>query len=145
MKKNFPQTIILLLFMLVTTLLSAQDFQGVATYKTSLKMDFKLDSTAQNQGIDSEMQQKLNEMLQKQFQKEYTLTFNTSESIYKQEGKLAAPSPGNDGMTVMVMGNSESTTLYKNTKEKRYANKEDIMGKVFLIQDSLKNTLETWQ
>ena len=47
MKKNFPQTIILLLFMLVTTLLSAQDFQGVATYKTSLKMDFKLDTFVQ--------------------------------------------------------------------------------------------------
>ena len=139
MKNNFSKTIVLLLFMLVTALLNAQDFQGVATYKTSRKMDFKMDSIGASQGIDKEMQAKLNAMLQKQFQKEYKLTFNASESIYKQEGKLAAPAPGNDGMMIMVMGDSESTTLYKNTKEKRFANKEDIMGKVFLIQDSLQN------
>jgi GLPGLI family protein len=138
MKNNYLQTVILFVFMLVSALLSAQDFQGVATYKTSRKMDLKIDSIAQGQGINEDMQKKLNAMLQKQFQKEYKLTFNASESIYKQEGKLAAPAPGNDGMMIMVMGDSESKALYKNTKEKRYANKEDIMGKVFLIQDSLE-------
>jgi GLPGLI family protein len=141
MKNNYSQTVILFIFMLVSALLNAQDFQGEATYKTSRKMDFKMDSIGASQGIDKEMQGKLNAMLQKQFQKEYKLTFNASESIYKQEGKLAAPTPGSGGMTIMVMGGgSESTSLYKNTKEKRYGNKEDIMGKVFLIQDSLKNT-----
>ncbi len=140
MKNNYARTIIVFVFMLVTALLNAQDFQGVATYKTSRKMDLKIDSTAQSQGMNEDMQKKLNAMLQKQFQKEYKLTFNASESIYKQEGKLAAPAPGNDGMMIMVMGDSESKALYKNTKEKRYANKEDIMGKVFLIQDSLQDT-----
>jgi len=139
MKNNFSKPIVLLLFMLITALLNAQGFQGVATYKTSRKMDFKMDSIGTSQGIDKEMQTKLNAMLQKQFQKEYKLTFNATESVYKQEGKLAAPAPGNDGMMIMVIGDSESKTLYKNTKEKRYANKEDIMGKVFLIQDSLKD------
>ncbi|QHI38322.1 hypothetical protein IMCC3317_37130 [Kordia antarctica] len=143
MKNNFPQPIILFVFMLATLVLSAQDFQGVATYKTSRKMDLKIDSTSQSNGIDKEMQQKLNAMLQKQFQKEYKLTFNASESLYKQQEKLAAPSPGSDGMSIVVMGNSQSTILYKNTKEKRYANKQDIMGKMFLIEDSLKN--EAWK
>jgi len=140
MKKNYLKTIILFFFMLVNAFLNAQDFQGVATYKTSRKMDLKIDSTAVSNGMNADMQEKLNAMLQKQFQKEYTLTFNASESMYKQEGKLAAPAPGNDGMSIMLVGNGESTILYKNTKEKRYANKEDLMGKVFLIQDSLQNT-----
>lgn len=140
MKNNSLQTIILFVFMLISALLSAQDFQGIATYKTSRKMDLKIDSTAVSNGMNEDMQKKLNAMLQKQFQKEYTLTFNASESMYKQEGKLAAPAPGNDGMSIMMIGNGESSILYKNNKEKRYAKKEDLMGKVFLIQDSLKNT-----
>ncbi|WP_046758118.1 GLPGLI family protein [Kordia jejudonensis] len=137
--KNYAQSIIVFVFILISTIASGQEFQGEATYKTSRKMDFKLDEEGKNQGIDEDMQKKLNEMLQKQFQKEYKLTFNTSESIYKEEGKLAAPQPQAGGMQIMVMGSSESNILYKNMKEKRYTNQEDIFGKVFLIQDSLEN------
>ncbi|WP_420571985.1 GLPGLI family protein [Kordia sp.] len=138
--KNYTKSIIILVCMLVNALVNAQDFQGVATYKTSMKMDFKMDSVAINQGVDKEMQEKLNAMLQKQFQKEYKLTFTASESMYKQEEKLAAPTPNAGGMQIMVMGDSESALLYKNTKEKRYANEQEILGKKFLVKDKLKET-----
>ena len=137
--KNYTRSIIIFVFMLVNSLLNAQDFQGVATYKTSMKMDLKMDSLSTQQGIDKEMQEKLNAMLQKQFQKEYSLTFNTTESIYKEEEKLAAPSPQNSGMQIMVMGASEASTLYKNTKDKRFANAQEILGKKFLVKDALEN------
>ncbi|WP_298513663.1 GLPGLI family protein [uncultured Kordia sp.] len=138
--KNYTKSIIALIFMLVNAVLYAQDFQGVATYKTSMKMDFKIDSAAQSQGINKDMQAKLNEMLQKQFQKEYKLTFTPYESLYKQEEKLAAPSPQNGGFQVMVVGDGQSSTLYKNTKEKRYAQQQEILGKKFLVQDVLEDT-----
>ncbi|WP_430410097.1 GLPGLI family protein [Kordia sp.] len=137
--KNHAQSIIVFVFILVSTLVNGQEFQGEATYKTSRKMDFKIDKTSEKNGIDADMQKKMSEMIQKQFQKEYKLTFDTSESIYREEGKLAAPQPNSDGMQIMVMGNSESNMLYKNMKEKRYTNQEDIFGKVFLIKDSLEN------
>lgn len=135
--KNYAQSIIVCVFTMISTLANGQQFQGEATYKTSRKMDFKIENKDQNQGIDSDMSKKLNEMLQKQFQKEYKLTFNSFESIYKEEGKLAAPQPNAGNMQILVMGNSETNILYKNIKEKRYTNQEDIFGKTFLIQDSL--------
>lgn len=137
--KNYVKSIIVFVFMMVNVFLNAQDFQGVATYKTSMKMDFKMDSVATSQGMNKEMQEKLNAMLQKQFQKEYTLTFTSSESLYKQEEKLAAPTPQTNGMQIMVVGDGQSATLYKNTKENRFANQQEILGKKFLVLDKLEN------
>jgi len=137
--KNYTKSIIAFVFMLMNAMLYAQDFQGVATYKTSMKMDFKIDSVAQGQGINKEMQEKLSAMLQKQFQKEYSLTFTPYESVYKQEEKLAAPTPQSGNMTVMVMGDGQSNILYKNTQEKRYVQQQEILGKKFLIKDQLEN------
>ncbi len=141
--KNYTKLVIAFVFMLLNTLVYAQDFQGVATYKTSMKMDFKMDSVSVSQGINKEMKEKLNAMLQKQFQKEYSLTFTPYESVYKQEEKLAAPSPKSSGFQVVVMGDGSSTTLYKNTKEKRYAHEQEILGKKFLVKDEL--TDEGWK
>ena len=56
----------------VFTAINAQDFQGVATYKTQRKVDIKMDSTQMN----SDMQSKMMEMMKKQFEKTYNLTFN---------------------------------------------------------------------
>lgn len=141
--KNYTKSIIVFVFIMVNAFLNAQDFQGVATYKTSMKMDLKMDSIGQSQGIDKEMQEKLNAMLQKQFQKEYKLTFTASESMYKEEEKLAAPTPNTGGMQIMVMGGSESASLYKNTKEKRYTHEQEVLGKKFLVKDELKS--EEWK
>ncbi|MEM6719764.1 MAG: GLPGLI family protein [Bacteroidota bacterium] len=137
--KNYTKFIIAFAFMLINAMLYAQDFQGVATYKTTMKMDFKLDSVAQGQGINKEMQEQLSAMLRKQFQKEYSLTFTSSESVYKEEEKLAAPTPQSGGFQVMVMGDGQSNILYKNTKEKRYTQQQELLGKKFLVQDELEN------
>lgn len=129
MKKTFFTTVIMLL---LSTVIMAQDFQGVATYKTKRKLDIKLDSTK----IQSDMQKQMMEMLKKQFEKTYTLTFNKEASVYKEEEKLGAPQPA--GMQMVIMGSGGSDVMYKNTKEKRYTNKNEMFGKVFLIKDELK-------
>ena len=119
------------LLFFTTASLIAQDFQGVATYKTQRKLDIKLDST-QAGG----MQDQIMAMLKKQFEKTYTLTFNKEESLYKEDESLAPPSTGGAMVFVSVMGGSGE--LYKNMKEQRYVKQSDLLGKVFLIQDSLK-------
>jgi GLPGLI family protein len=119
--------------------MTAQDFQGVATYKSKRQMDVKLDSTQ----IDSEMQERIMEMMKKQFEKTYKLTFTKEESIYKEEEKLDKPHPASGGMVMVMATTGGSDILYKNTKEERFTNQNDVFGKVFLLQDQLKK--QAWQ
>ncbi len=130
-------TIIRVLVMALTVVfstVSAQEFQGVATYKTQRKVDIKLDSTQ----MDSQMQERMLAMMKKQFQKTYNLTFNKEISTYKQEEELDKPQVGGGDFQVMVVGNGGGDdVLYKNTKENRYSEVRDSFGKIFLIQDEL--------
>jgi GLPGLI family protein len=80
----------------------------------------------------------IEERMRKMNQRTYVLEFDKSTSTYKQEAKLNAPQPKAGGVTVMSFGGSTNTDVfYKNIKEKRFANKTGIMGKAFLIKDSL--------
>ncbi len=118
---------------------NAQDFQGVATYKTQRKMDIKMDSTST--GVSKDQHAKLMEMMKKQFQKTFQLSFNKEASIYKEEESLDHPQLGGDGMQIKMLGaGGGADILYKNTKEKRYADQKDTMGKIFLVKDEINPT-----
>lgn len=68
-------------------------------------------------------------------EKTYVLTFNRSESMYKEEERLAAPGGGGFGM----WGNSFSAgPQYKNVKSKQYLQDQEFFGKQFLIKEDLK-------
>ena len=118
----------------------AQDFTGKAVYKTNRKTGFKI-------GGDSNMseaqKQELEEGFQKMNQKTFILEFDKTTSSYKEEEKLNAPNPQANlgGMQVIsVFGGGGSGSLYfKNLKEKRFVSKTEIMGKTFLIKDSIPN------
>jgi GLPGLI family protein len=118
----------------------AQDFTGKAIYKTNRKTGFKI-------GGDSNMseaqKQELEERFQKMNQKTFILEFDKTTSSYKEEEKLNAPNPqANMGgmQMISVFGGGGSGSLYfKNLKEKRFVSKTDIMGKTFLIKDSIPN------
>jgi len=112
----------------------AQNFTGIATYKTDRKVDLQLDSTE----VNSEMQKQLQAQLRKQFQKEYTLQFSASESLYKEVETLDSPKPQAGGMMIMVSGGSD--ILYRNTKDNNYVNQTEIMSKSFLIKDVLEES-----
>jgi len=118
--------------MLLTSTIIAQEFQGQATYKSHRKMDIQLDSTQ----METEMHRKMIEMMKKQFEKTYILTFNKEESLYKEDEELEAPQPA--GMVMVMIDSGESGELYKNTKEDRYTDQNEMFGKVFLIEDKLK-------
>jgi GLPGLI family protein len=123
---------------IVALTMQAQDFQGVATYKSHRKVDLKLDEkTSKN----PEIAQQIQEQLREQFQQEYTLTFNKHESLYRKNEKLAKPNPIASGIQITV--NDGSDLLYKNIKDNRFTNQTEIYGKQFLIKDSQKNN--TWE
>lgn len=133
MKINY----VYLLLLLFTAHGIAQNFQGVATYKSHRKVDLKMNE----EGVNADMQKQIQEQISKQFQQEYTLTFNKHESIYKKEEKLQAPNPIQSGMRIMISQGSD--ILYKNMKEGRFSNKAEIYGKVFLVKDTLTN--QKWE
>ena len=122
--------VLVLLFM--TSTIIAQDFQGVATYKSKRKLDIKLDSTQMASGMAEQMM----EMLKKQFEKTHILTFNKTESIYKEDEQLESPNPA--GMQVVMVSSGGSDVLYKNTKENRFTNQNESYSKLFLIKDELE-------
>ena len=126
------KTLTLLLLTLFTCCLFAQNFQGKAIYRSKRKLDIKMDSTQ----VNSEMHSQMMEMLKKQFEKTYTLNFNPNESIYKEEVKLGAPQKSS-GIEIMIVNSGGSDVLYKNIKENRFTNQNDIFGKIFLTASFL--------
>ncbi|MCW5520850.1 GLPGLI family protein [Aureitalea sp. L0-47] len=123
-------TLTLLLSLFITSLF-AQDFRGVATYKTDRKVNLRLDSASM---VDNEMHKQIEAQLRKQFQREYTLNFNSRESIYTEVEKLDAPAPAaSGGINIVVAGNTD--ILYRNTAENKLVRETEIMSKPFLIRD----------
>lgn len=111
----------------------AQDFSGMAVYETKMTAP-KI--TFSGSGITPEIEKSLEEKVKKNFEKTYTLSFDKSASLYEEEERLKPPlsSSGGSGMQITV---GDSGKKYKNIKEKRYALATEIMGKEFLIKDSL--------
>ena len=127
---------------LLTSLVSAQEFNGIATYKTQRKMEIAMDSTQ----MSTEMHQQMMAMIKKQFEREYTLNFNNNESVYKQVEELDKPTGvGNGGMQIVVAGSGDSDVLYKNTKDAYYLNQNELFSKQFLINDNLEQPEWTFE
>ncbi len=131
MKYLFPAIIISI--SLFNKGLIAQNFQGIAYYQTKTTTEFNFENTR----IPPDRQERIKEMMKKQGEKVYELSFTNSESIYKEEEQL--DQPGNRGGGRMrFFGGMSTGKLYKNTKLKNYTQQQNLMGKEFLIVDSLK-------
>jgi GLPGLI family protein len=128
-------TILLLAFAFSISIF-AQNFQGYAVYesKTSVQ-DFRMGGRE----MTPEMQKNIEERMKKASEKTFILNFNKTESIYKEQEKLEAPTQGQGGM-VRMMGSMFGLggTLYKNINEKKYIVDKEFFGKEFLIKDSLE-------
>ena len=125
----------LVITILITVLINnlySQNIQGVATYKSHQKVSIKMDSTKVTSAMEKEMQ----EMLKKQFQKTYKLSFDRESSVYQEEESLAAPQAGGGGIMISGFGVG-SDILYKNVKAYEFTSQKETMGKIFLIQDTL--------
>lgn len=111
-----------------TVAVSAQDFQGVAVYQSKTKMT--ITTSADGPPMDEAFKEQLARLTEKSF----TLVFNRTESLYEEEAKLESPSLSLGGMNI----NFGDGPLYKNLKDKTFSREMDMMGKEFLVQDSLQ-------
>ncbi|VXB93521.1 GLPGLI family protein [Flavobacterium sp. 9AF] len=124
------------LFFLLVFKCIAQNIQGVAYYtsKTQLK-DFNITSN----DLTPEMKDQMMEKMKKAFEKSFVLNFNNFESIYEEEEKLDTPSAASGAKIKMAfIGGNTTGKLYKNFKTNQYVKEDDILGKEFLIIDSLQ-------
>jgi GLPGLI family protein len=70
----------------------------------------------------------------------YELDFNAATSLYKKEEKLEQPGQGGGRG---FMASLDGGTLFKDTKSKTFIQAQDLMGKLFLVKDSL--ILLSWE
>ncbi len=121
-------TTLVILLMSLTSL--AQDFQGKAFYESKTTMDI----SGWGNEMSEERKKQIAERMKSMFEKTYILTFNKSESVYKEEEKLDAPGGGRGGFRMMSVGGG---THYKNVKEQQLLQEQEFFGKQFLVKDSL--------
>jgi GLPGLI family protein len=77
--------------------------------------------------------------MKKMSEKTFTLYFDKNASIYEEEVKLDAPNSGGGGMRMMSSFSGAGGKMYKNIKDKVYTMGKEMMGKEFLIKDTLTN------
>ncbi|EDP72327.1 hypothetical protein FBALC1_14537 [Flavobacteriales bacterium ALC-1] len=133
MKKSVSKFALLLLAVCLSTVSFAQDFQGKAYYMSKTTMD--LDQWGGRE-MSPEQKKRVEERMKSFLEKEYILTFNKEESIYKEDEKLEAPG-GRRGFG--GFGSMGGGPKYKNVKGKELLQAQEFFGKQFLIKDELKN------
>ena len=118
--------------LLFSASLMAQDFQGKAYYQSKTTMD--MDNFGGNQMSDQQKKM-MEERMKSMLEKTYILSFNRTESIYKEEEKLATPGGGGGGWG--MMGSFTAGAQYKNVKDQQIIQDQEFFGKQFLIKDSI--------
>lgn len=131
--KSFSISICIVFSVFIFNSVSAQDFQGVATYQSKTSIDF---DGFGGQQMSEEQKKQIAERMKSMFEKTYKLAFNKFESIYKEEEKLEAPG-GGGGFRMGFMSSFTGGPQYKNVKENQLLQENEFFGKQFLVKDSL--------
>lgn len=134
------KTVFLLFVCSLTTCVSeAQDFQGLVVYESKTNISDMKSRFEGNKDITPEMQKMIEERMKKMSEKTFTLYFDKNASIYEEEAKLDAPGAQGGGARMMASFAGAGGKLYKNIKEKTFTLDKEMMGKEFLIKDTLTN------
>ncbi|MDA9127487.1 GLPGLI family protein [Flavobacteriaceae bacterium] len=129
----------LLIFSLVFSLgLQAQNFAGQAFYQSKTTVD--MDNFGR-EGMSEDMKKQIMARMKSFLEKTYILTFNGSESLYKEEASLEVETQG--GGWGMMMASATPGIQYKNLEDSAFVQAQDFFGKSFLVKDAIP-TLE-WE
>ncbi len=134
MKTNTIKPLFLCFLCLLSFLSYAQqDFQGKAYYQSKTTMDMSNFGGGQ---MSEERKKMIAQRMKSMLEKTYILSFNKTESIYKEEETLEAP--GQDGGRFRgMMSSFTGGDQYKNVKTQEFLQDQEFFGKQFLIKDSL--------
>lgn len=124
----------LLIFGIISTI-QAQKIEGIATYQTKTTIDMSRFNRGGEQMTEARKKQ-ITERMKNFLEKEFTLSFTKDESYYKEEEKLQAPGQGGGRG---FGGGFTQGGIYSNRVENDYARENNMMGKTFLVKDTLNN------
>lgn len=133
MKLFKVKTLLVALICSVSTTILAQSFQGKAYYQTKTTMD--MSQFGNGRQISPDQMKRFKERMKNFLEKQYVLTFNKEESIYKEEEKLEAQGGSRFGG---FASSFTSGPKYKNVKSKEMLVDQEFFGKQFLIKDEMK-------
>ena len=128
MKKIYMLTVLVML----SFSMRAQDFQGKAYYESKTNVELNLEGRE----MSEERKKMIMENLKQALEKTYILTFNQSESVYKEEEKLEQPGGRGFG-GFMAMSGITSGGYYKDIKQTTFYDARELFGKKFLVKDTL--------
>lgn len=125
--------------LLTITVFAQKDFQGKAIYqsKTKMNMDFE------GRQLSEEQKKRIQERIKNFSERTYTLTFSTSQSLYKEEERLENPMNSRGGRFQSMMSSFSNGLQYKDLQTKEMTESKEFFGKNFLIKESLNN--QEWE
>lgn len=121
---------------LFSAVVTAQEITGVATYQSKRTVDMS-NFGRRGQQMSEAQKKQMMERMKRFLEKEYTLSFTKDESFYKEEAKLETPGQGGGGRG--FGGGFTQGGIYSNRASNDYARENDMMGKTFLVKDTLNN------
>lgn len=133
MKLSIKSLIVFCLLLIGNNTVSAQDFQGKVYYQSKRSIDMSAFGGSQ---MSEERKKQIAERMKSMYEKTYVLSFNKSESHYKEDEVLEAPGQGG-GRWSGMMSSFSAGPIYKNVKENSYLQQQDFFGKIFLIKETL--------
>ena len=111
-------------------LFSQNDFQGKATYMSKTTMDM-----SRFEGRSEQEKKQIMARMKNFLEKTYTLSFNKTESEFKENVKLDAPGSNSRGPRWGASNGKGS--IYKNLKEKEMIEDVEMFSKRFLIVEDM--------
>ena len=118
---------------LTFSIFAQNDFQGQAYYFSKTTMDME---NFGGREMSPDMKKQIAERMKSMFEKNFVLTFNRTESVYKEEERLEAPG-GRGGFG--FMSSFTGGPQYKDVKGKQIIQEQEFFGKQFLVTDELEN------
>jgi GLPGLI family protein len=116
----------------------AQEFQGKAEYfwKRIPKKKTEKVKAEPKEPVDPEFEKVVKEAVKKASEKQYTLTFNKTESLYEEAKALEKPSNNTEDFSVSI-SYASAGNKYLNLKEQTSVVEDNVFGKEFLIVEPL--------
>jgi len=129
------RSITLLTAALFTALSFGQNISGKAYYQSKTTVDL---SEWGGRQMSEDQKKQIAERMKSMLEKTYILTFNGTESIYKEEEKLEVGNGGGRGFG-MMMNSFSAGKQYKNVETNQILEEREFFGKQFLVNDTITN------
>ncbi len=132
MKRIFVLTLVL-----VFIAGNAQDFHGKATYFSKRIFKKGVEEVGVKSDDDEMLKNTYEDALKKASEKIFLLSFNKKEALYEEQEKLEVPSAKEGGVSVSIRFSGQGKK-YINIQEGTKISEDDIIGKEFLIVETLQ-------